>query len=126
MTWRREKSCPYRDSNSDLSAFQPIANRFTDCAISAPTDCCIVFLFRCRCLAVGLHTTISWQLSRPQGVIHNSLPLVYVFVLYLPIVSRQRLSTDVTAATNAHPTLREFLDASSCMRSVSYQRKVGD
>jgi hypothetical protein len=28
-----ENSCPYRDSNSDLSVVQPVANRYTDCAI---------------------------------------------------------------------------------------------
>jgi hypothetical protein len=30
MTWEEEKSCPYRDSNSDLSAVQPIARRYID------------------------------------------------------------------------------------------------
>jgi hypothetical protein len=34
-TWRREKSRPYRDSNSDPSAVQPVANHYTDCAIRA-------------------------------------------------------------------------------------------
>jgi hypothetical protein len=33
MEKRREKSRPYRDSNSNLSAVQPVANRYTDCAI---------------------------------------------------------------------------------------------
>jgi hypothetical protein len=31
----REKSCPYRDSNSDPSAVQPVASRYTDYAILA-------------------------------------------------------------------------------------------
>jgi hypothetical protein len=26
MTWRGEKSCPFRDLNSDLSAIQPVAS----------------------------------------------------------------------------------------------------
>jgi hypothetical protein len=30
-----EKSCPYRDSNSDPSAVQPVASRYTDCDIPA-------------------------------------------------------------------------------------------
>jgi hypothetical protein len=34
---RRENSLPYQDSNSDPSAFQPVASRYTDCAILAPT-----------------------------------------------------------------------------------------
>jgi hypothetical protein len=38
----------------------------------------------------------------------------------------QRLSKIVTAATNTHPTIEELLDESSLIRSVSYQRKVGD
>jgi hypothetical protein len=32
-TVRGEKSCPYRDSNSDPSTVQPIASRCTDCAV---------------------------------------------------------------------------------------------
>jgi hypothetical protein len=31
-----EKSCPYRDSNADPSAVQPIASRYIDYAIPAP------------------------------------------------------------------------------------------
>jgi hypothetical protein len=34
--WRKEKSCPYRDSKSDTSAVQPVASRYTDCTIPAP------------------------------------------------------------------------------------------
>jgi hypothetical protein len=34
-TWRNENFCPHRDSNSKPSVFQPIASRYTDCAIQA-------------------------------------------------------------------------------------------
>jgi hypothetical protein len=36
MTWRRENSWPYRELNSDTSVVQPVASRYTDCAITAP------------------------------------------------------------------------------------------
>jgi hypothetical protein len=32
-TWRINNSWPYRDSTSDPSLFQPVASRYTDCAI---------------------------------------------------------------------------------------------
>jgi hypothetical protein len=35
-TWRRENSCPYRDSNSDPSIVQPVANCYIDCNLPAP------------------------------------------------------------------------------------------
>jgi hypothetical protein len=35
-TWRRENSCPHRDSNSDRSVVQPVASRYTDWAIPTP------------------------------------------------------------------------------------------
>jgi hypothetical protein len=41
-------------------------------------------------------------------------------------VARQRLSKNITAATNTYVTIEELLDASFSMRSVWYQRKVGD
>jgi hypothetical protein len=37
-TWRRENSCPHRDSNSDPSIVQSVASRYTDCAIPAPKE----------------------------------------------------------------------------------------
>jgi hypothetical protein len=42
------------------------------------------------------------------------------------IVARQRLGKSVTAAMNTHETIAELLDASFSMRSVWYQRKVGN
>jgi hypothetical protein len=49
-----------------------------------------------------------------------------VSVCVSPIVARQRLSKEVTAATNTSATIEELLDASFSMRSVLYQRKVGN
>jgi hypothetical protein len=34
----REKYFPHQDSNSDLSAVQPIASCYTDCTVPAPKD----------------------------------------------------------------------------------------
>jgi hypothetical protein len=33
MLWRREKSCPYRDWNSNLSVVQQVASLYIDCLI---------------------------------------------------------------------------------------------
>jgi hypothetical protein len=41
-----------------------------------------------------------------------------------PIVARQRLGVSITAATNIHATVRELLDASFYIPSVSCQRRV--
>jgi hypothetical protein len=43
--------------------------------------------------------------------------------VYPPTVARQRLGKNVTAVTNTHATIEELLDASFCMRPVSYQGK---
>jgi hypothetical protein len=53
---------------------------------------------------------------------HQSVCL-YVYPI---VVARQRLDKSVPAATNAHATIEELLDTSFYMRSVSYQRKLGD
>jgi hypothetical protein len=50
---------------------------------------------------------------------------LYVYE-YTPIVARQRLGKNVTAATNTQASIEELLDASFSIRAVSYQRKVGD
>jgi hypothetical protein len=38
MTWRRENSWPYRDSNSDILVVQPVASRYTGYTIPAHDD----------------------------------------------------------------------------------------
>jgi hypothetical protein len=67
-TWRRENSWPYRDSNSDLSAVQPVASRYTDCTIPAPLSCLLAML-NYSCISsfyVSMPTTIVRKLK--QGV----------------------------------------------------------
>jgi hypothetical protein len=44
--------------------------------------------------------------------------------VYALIVASQRLGKNVTAATNTHPTLEEFLNTSFSMRTVLYHWKV--
>jgi hypothetical protein len=41
-------------------------------------------------------------------------------------VAKQRLGKHVTAATIIHATIEQLLDKSLSMRSVPYQRKVGN
>jgi hypothetical protein len=43
--------------------------------------------------------------------------------VYLPIVARQRLGTNVTAAENTQVNIVKLLDASFSMRYVSYHEK---
>jgi hypothetical protein len=42
------------------------------------------------------------------------------------IIAMQRLGKLVLATTNTHGAIQELLDTVLSMRSVSYQRKVGD
>jgi hypothetical protein len=37
-TGKGENSWPYRDSNFDPSVVQPVASRYTDCIIAAPSE----------------------------------------------------------------------------------------
>jgi hypothetical protein len=53
----------------------------------------------------------------------NPFHPVYLYA-YPLIVARQRLGKKVVAATDTHTIIKEFLDASFSMQSVSYQRKV--
>jgi hypothetical protein len=62
-------------------------------------------------------------LAQSATVLPHQSVCLYV---YPPIVARQRLRKNVTAATNTHSTTKEFLNMSSSMRFVSYERKVGD
>jgi hypothetical protein len=46
--------------------------------------------------------------------------------VYPPIFARQRLGKKVTMTRNTQATIEEMLDASSTVRSLSYQRNIGD
>jgi hypothetical protein len=47
-------------------------------------------------------------------------------MLIAPVVARQRLGENVTAAMNTHATTGESLDALFSLPYTSYGRKVGD
>jgi hypothetical protein len=46
--------------------------------------------------------------------------------IYFFMAARQLLSENVTAATNTYAEIEEFSDEMFSIRSVSYERKVGD
>jgi hypothetical protein len=60
-TWRRERSFPYRDSNSNPSVVQPVASRYTECAITVPLYVVVVTKMNYNCVLYNsdLHT---WNL----------------------------------------------------------------
>jgi hypothetical protein len=87
--WTGQNSCPYRDSNYDSSAIQPVASCYTDCAILGPKqytvcDICVFVLWgvsqKCNyCLKwdIGLHVlyvdTCQWLLScQREGHVETS------------------------------------------------------
>jgi hypothetical protein len=59
-----------------------------------------------------------------NSVVHKSHSSVYLTVCVTPVVARNRLRKNITAAANTHATIEE-LDFSFSMRFVSYQG-VGD
>jgi hypothetical protein len=46
--------------------------------------------------------------------------------VYPSIIARQRIDKNFIAESNIHATIEELLNASFSIRTVSYQRKVGD
>jgi hypothetical protein len=69
---------------------------------------------------LGMYTIGTW--AHLNGVLHKSLHLS----LPLPLsLLANRSVRNVTAASNTH-VIEKVLDASFSMRSVTYQRKVGD
>jgi hypothetical protein len=61
--WRRENSWPYRDSNSVPSLIQPVASRYTDCAIPA-----LIYYNSIDLREIGLDVTewLIWLMIRDQ------------------------------------------------------------
>jgi hypothetical protein len=81
-------------------------------------------IFECLNQSLRNFICISWHLSHKYFI--NPSHLFVCLYVYLPIFARQRLGKEVIEATNTHATIEELLDVSFSMRSVSYQRKVGD
>jgi hypothetical protein len=75
-------------------------------------------------MKLGIYTMAAERIS--TAYLKTSFHQSVCLYVYLPIVARQRLGKSVTAATNTHATVEELLDATLSMRSVLYQRKVGD
>jgi hypothetical protein len=86
------------------------------------------------CLCVCVSASINFWRPEPvfmklgtwahlNGVLHKSLPSVCVSVCFPPIVARQRLARNVTAAVNTQAPIEKLLNASFYMRSVSYKKK---
>jgi hypothetical protein len=75
-------------------------------------------------MTLGMHIMTSEPVSTAH-FINLSQQSVCLYV-YPPIVATQRFGKNVSAATSKQATIEELLDASFYMRSVSYQRKVGD
>jgi hypothetical protein len=46
--------------------------------------------------------------------------------VYSSVIAKQLLGNNVTAAKNIYSTVEDLFNASFSMRSLSYQRKVGD
>jgi hypothetical protein len=88
-TWRKESSCPYRDTNSEITAVQPAASRYTNWAIPAPVWQCSYQLLNFSVLlilrwshqgrwdghvdliwAVGNRVTYKTLNGEPEGNIH--------------------------------------------------------
>jgi hypothetical protein len=60
-----------------------------------------------------------------RGRLMRSICCLPVCTCITPIIARQRLAKHIPAATNTHE-IKELLNMPFSMRSVSYQRKMGD
>jgi hypothetical protein len=73
---------------------------------------------------------LGMQIMAPESIstayIMNPSHQSVCLCVYTPIVARQRLGKIVTEATNTHATIEELLGESFFMRSVTYQRTLGD
>jgi hypothetical protein len=64
-TWRGDKSCPYRYSNSYPSAVEPVVIRYTDCVIPATVIIIIIIII----IAVKIILSCTSGRSRPWGLL---------------------------------------------------------
>jgi hypothetical protein len=88
------------------------------------SPCCLSALADWLNLSLRKLACMSWHLS-PSQRRNSHIPPISLCVYVYPIqLTRERLGKN--AATNTHETIKEFLEASFYMESVSYQRKVGD
>jgi hypothetical protein len=82
------------------------------------------------CMPEPIFRKLGTYMMAPEPISTEYLktPFHQSVCLYVhpPIVYRQRLGKGVPAATNTHATVVELLGTSLSMRSVSYQRKIGD
>jgi hypothetical protein len=72
-------------------------------------------------MKLGLHKMVPEPVSTAYVInASNQYVCLYVYVAW------QWLGKNVTAAMNTQTRIKDLLDASFSMRSMSYQRKVGD
>jgi hypothetical protein len=76
-------------------------------------------------MAEPVFMRVGMYIMAPEPILTTYTHQSVCLYVYPPIAARQRLGKNVTAATNAHGTI-EKLDASFSIRSMPYQRKVGD
>jgi hypothetical protein len=69
---------------------------------------------------------LGMYITAPDPISTAYFPTFCVSVFVFPYVARQPLGKHVTAATNTQTTIVQLLDALFSIRSMSYQRKVGD
>jgi hypothetical protein len=80
-TWRREKSRPYRDSNSDHTAVQPVASRYADCAGKWKSGFLLYLITLLDCLSyitsIG-KMIVNWKVDvegSDRGLFQKSFPM---------------------------------------------------
>jgi hypothetical protein len=65
--WRSESSWAYRDSNSGPSVVQPVASRYTDCAVPSETRNCMTGMI-CTChVIISRRMSWTWHSARMGG-----------------------------------------------------------
>jgi hypothetical protein len=76
-----------------------------------------------ECLKLGMYIMAPEPISTAYFI--NPSHQSFCLYVYPPLVARQHLGKSFTAARNTY-AIEDLLDSSLCMRSVSYQRKIGD